>query len=61
LLPAFIQFVGQIGAAASAIGETIMKKFIVAAACAAMCSASAFAADLPMQTYKSPPCGGSGL
>jgi outer membrane immunogenic protein len=32
-----------------------MKKLIVAAACAALSSASAFAADLPQQTYKAPP------
>jgi outer membrane immunogenic protein len=32
-----------------------MKKLIVGAACAAISSASAFAADLPMQSYKSPP------
>ena len=32
-----------------------MKKFIIGAAFAAISSASAFAADLPMQSYKSPP------
>lgn len=32
-----------------------MKKLVIAAVCAAIGSASAFAADLPMQTYKSPP------
>jgi outer membrane immunogenic protein len=33
----------------------IMKKIIVAAACVAISSAGAFAADLPVQAYKSPP------
>ena len=32
-----------------------MKKLVIGAAFAAISSASAFAADLPMQSYKSPP------
>jgi len=32
-----------------------MKNIIVAAACVAISSAGAFAADLPVQAYKSPP------
>src|SRR5471030_415067 len=43
------------GAAAFTIGETNMKKLIIGAVFAAIGSASAFAADLPVQSYKSPP------
>jgi outer membrane immunogenic protein len=55
LQPAFYnsQEIGPL--ALLAIGEAVMKNFIVGTACAAIGSAGAFAADLPMQTYKSPP------
>jgi hypothetical protein len=43
------------GTSALAIGETTMKKLIIGAAFAAVSSANAYAADLPMQTYKSAP------
>jgi outer membrane immunogenic protein len=39
----------------STIGETNMKKLIIGAVFAAIGSAGAFAADLPVQSYKSPP------
>src|SRR5713226_2571658 len=45
----------KLGLWALAIGETVMKKLMIGVALAAVGSASAFAADLPTQTYKSAP------